>query len=332
MASPESLRARSDPYNVVAVVGSHVAAFELGVISGVFGVDRSAAGLPTYAFSLCAVQPGPVRTTSGFSVDVTHGLEQLDDADLIIVPFWTDEAEDPPPGLAEALHMAVDRGSRILAICSGAFLVAAVGLLDGRRVATHRLHAPVLARRFPTVVVDDEILYVQDGPVTSAAGTTAAIDACLHIVRQMSGAAVATAIAQRLVAGPHRAGDQAQVIEHSVPVVGEDDMNTLREWVLRHLSESVTVDQLAARVLMSPRTFARRFKTTTGTTPHKWILEQRLLLAEHLIEETDLSMAAIATRCGLGTSDTLRHHFMVRSGLSPTTHRRAFLARGTHTD
>jgi transcriptional regulator GlxA family with amidase domain len=247
--------------DVVAVVGDSVAAFELGVISEVFGIDRTGAGLPGYDFSVCAVRPGLVPTTSGFDIHVRHGLDRLVSADLVAVPAWTDHEVPPPPTLVEALHAAVARGSRVLAVCSGAFLLAASGLLDGRRAATHWQYAPLLARRYPAVAVDADVLYVEDGPVVTSAGTAAAIDACLHLVRQAHGAAVTNALARRMVVPPHRSGGQAQFVQASVPAFdGGTDLAALLAWVQQHLADPLTVEQLAARALMSPRTFARRFK------------------------------------------------------------------------
>jgi transcriptional regulator GlxA family with amidase domain len=312
-------------HDVVAVVGDHIAAFELGVISEVFGVDRADAGLPAYDFAVCTVSPGLIPTTSGYRVEVEHGLERLAGADLIAVPAWSSD-DVPPPELVAALHDAVERGSRLLAVCSGAFLLAAAGLLDGRRAATHWQYAPTLAQRYPAV--DADVLYVEDGPVLTSAGTAAAIDACLHLVRQTHGASIANALARRMVVPPHRSGGQAQFVQAPVPVLHDQgNLTGLIDWVQQHLGEPLTVDDLAARALMSPRTFARRFKAVTGTTPHRWLLDQRLLLAEDLLENTELTIGQIASRCGLGSPDTLRHHFTQRRRTSPSTYRRTFHTR-----
>lgn len=314
-------------HSVVAVVGDQVAAFELGVVSEVFGVDRRADALPGYDFAVCAVHPGLVPTTSGFAVHVEHGLGRLAAADLIAVPAWTDQDVAPPAQLVAALHEALERGSRVLAVCSGAFLLAAAGLLDRRCAATHWRYAPTLAARYPAVHVDPDVLYVEDGPVVTSAGTAAAIDACLHLVRQEHGARVANAVARRMVVPPHRSGGQAQFVEAPVPDLDDGhDLADLLHWAQGHLAEPLTVDDLAARALMSPRTFARRFKAATATTPHRWLLEQRLLLAEQLLEDTDLPIDHVAARCGLGSPDTLRHHFALRRRTSPITYRRTFRA------
>jgi transcriptional regulator GlxA family with amidase domain len=312
--------------NVAAVVGDRVSAFELGVVGEVFGLDRSDDGLPRYDFALCGVRPGLVPTTAGFEVQVTHGLDRLADADLVAVPSWTDGPVDPPPELVAALHAALDRGARLLTVCSGAFLLAAAGLLDGRRATTHWRYAPTLAARYPAVRVDPGVLYVEDGPVVTSAGTAAAIDACLHLLRTEHGSAVANAVARRMVVSPHRSGGQAQFVEAAVARPGDDELAALVAWVQQHLTEPLTVEDLAARALMSPRTFARRFRAATGTTPHQWLLDQRMLLAEQLLEQTDLPVDEIAHRCGLGSADTLRHHFGRRRRVSPAGYRRAFRA------
>jgi transcriptional regulator GlxA family with amidase domain len=226
------------------------------------------------------------------------------------------------------LHAATARGARVLAVCSGAFLLAAAGLLDGRRAATHWRYAPALAARYPAVRVDPDVLYTEDGPVVTSAGTAAAIDACLHLVRREHGTAVANALARRMVVAPHRDGGQAQYAETPVADVDDRALADLVQWLERNLDEPVTVRDLAARALMSPRTFARRFKAATATTPHRWLLARRLLLAEHLLEDTDLAVDQIARRCGLGSPDTLRHHFAERRRTSPTAYRRAFRLDG----
>jgi len=316
--------------DVTAVVGDSVAAFELGVFAEVFGLDRSADGLPGYDFTVCGVRPGLVSTTSGFAVAVEHGLDRLATADLIAVPAWHSDDAPPPQLLVAALQDAVARGARVLSVCSGAFLLAAAGLLDGRRAATHWRYATALAARYPAVRVDPAVLYVEDGPVITSAGTAAAIDACLHLVRAEHGAAVANALARRMVVAPHRAGGQAQFVEMPVPATAEGErFHSVLEWSRRHLDQPLLVEVMAAQAHMSPRTFARRFAAATGTTPHRWLLDQRLLLAEQLLEDSDLTIDAVAQRCGLGSADTLRHHFALRRRVSPSTYRRTVGAAGT---
>lgn len=314
-------------HDVVALVGPEVAAFELGVLSEVFGLDRTWEGLPGYDFAVASATPGLVPTTSGYAVQVDHGLDRLDRADLVAVPAWTSAAVAPPPEVVDALHRAVDRGARVLSICSGAFLLAAAGLLDGRRAATHWRYAPLLAERYPSVDVDPDVLYVDAGSVVTSAGTTAAIDACLHLVRLEHGATVANAIARRMVVATHRHGGQAQFIEPPSAAVRADDLADVLEWARRHLHEDLPVRRLAAQALMSERTFVRRFRESTGATPHRWLLEQRLALAEELLESTDLPVGLVAERSGIGSADTLRHHFARRRRLSPQAYRVSFRGR-----
>jgi transcriptional regulator GlxA family with amidase domain len=310
--------------NVVAVVGDLAAAFELGVVCQVFGLDRSDDGLPVYDFAICAERPGPVPTTSGFAITADHGLERLRTADLITVPAWPRlDGPVPPPTLA-AVRDAAARGARLMSVCSGAFLLAAAGLLDGRRATTHWQFADRLARGYPNVRVDRDVLYVEDGPVLTSAGAAAGIDAGLHLVRREHGAETANALARRMVVPAHRAGGQAQFVEMPLPSTGGYELSDLIDWAQAHLDQPLTVDALAARAAMSPRTFARRFKALTGTTPHRWLTEARLQLAEQLLEGTDLTVAAVATRAGFGSADALRHHFAARRGVAPATHRHTF--------
>jgi transcriptional regulator GlxA family with amidase domain len=310
--------------DVVAVVGDRVAAFELGIVCQVFGLDRTDDGLPAYDFAVAGARPGLVPTTSGYAIEVPHGPERLATADLVAVPAWPQLTDPADPGLVAAVRAAVARGARILSICSGAFLLAGPGLLDGRRAATHWQFADLLRRTHPAVTVDAGVLYVEDGPLLTSAGAAAGIDACLHVVRTEHGSAVANALARRMVVPAHRAGGQAQFVQAPVPEPAADTFAGLLDWAADHLAEPLTVPDLAARALMSPRTFARRFRAATGTTPHRWLLEQRLRLAEQLLETTDLPVDAVAGTAGFGSPDTLRHHFAARRGVSPAAYRRTF--------
>ena len=315
--------------NVVTVLTHDVNVFELGVLCEVFGIDRSEQGLPVYDFALAAAEGQPVRTHPGLTMQTDHGLERLAEADLVAVPAGSDFLErDFPDDLLDALRAAVDRGARVLSVCSGAFLLAAAGLLDGRRCTTHWRYTDALAARSPRALVEPGVLYVDADPVITSAGTAAGIDACLHLVRKEQGNKVANAIARRMVVPPHREGGQAQYIEHPLPPVREDDtIGAALTWMQEHLDEDVTVERLAARAHMAPRTFARRFLQETGTTPYQWMLGQRLLLAQHLLEETDLTVDAVAARAGFGNAAALRHHFLRRLDTTPQAYRRTF--RGT---
>ena len=309
--------------NVVAVVLEEVHPFELGVACEVFGLDRSEEGLPVYDFALASAHPGPHRTHAGFTVDVPHGPERLAGADLIVLTA-TGLRDTYPPDLVDALRAAVDGGARALSICSGSFLLGAAGLLDGRRSTTHWRHAAEMARRFPLTTVEPDVLYVDEDPVVTSAGTAAGIDACLHLVRKLQGTEVARAIARRMVVAPHRDGGQAQFIDRPLPEPGVDSLTGVLDWMRHHLDEDTTVENLAALAHMSTRTFARRFQQETGTTPHRWLTGQRVLLAQRLLEATDEPVDAVAARCGFGNAATLRHHFARRLGTTPQTYRRAF--------
>jgi transcriptional regulator GlxA family with amidase domain len=305
-----------------------VAPFELGVVCEAFGVDRSAQGLPRYEFTVVAVDPGPIRTTVGFTIHAPHDLGPLDEADLIAVPAAAphDRNYRKAP-LLDALRRAVDRGARVMSVCSGAFVLGAAGLLDGRRCTTHWMHSDELQRAYPEAKVDPDVLYVADGPVLTSAGTAAGLDLCLHIIREEHGAAVANAVARRMVVPPHRDGGQAQYVETPLPPPRIDTLEAVLTWMAGHLDEELTVESLAARAHMSPRTFARRFRAETGTTPYHWITGQRVLLAQRLLEETDETVDVIAEHTGFGNAAVLRHHFGRWRGTTPQAYRRTFQRR-----
>jgi transcriptional regulator GlxA family with amidase domain len=324
IASMQKKSARNTK-TVAAVVLNGVAPFELAVACEVFGIDRSYLVAPWYRFVVCAAEPPPIRTSVGFTIDTPHGLEGLRQADLIVVPPGQGEHETPPPALLEELRRAHDRGARILSVCTGAFILAAAGLLDGRPATTHWAHAAELARRYPKIKLDPGVLYVDDGDILTSAGTAAGIDLCLHIVRQDHGAEVANGVARRMVVPPHRDGGQAQFVDQPVPNFPDcDPLTETLVWVEQHLDKPVSVKDLAARSAMSPRTFARRFRATTGTTPHQWLVQQRVLLAQRLLETTDLTVDLIASRCGLGTATNLRQHFQRMFRTTPNAYRRTF--------
>ncbi|EPH41003.1 helix-turn-helix domain-containing protein [Streptomyces aurantiacus] len=316
-------------HNVVAVALDGVHPFELGVVSEVFGLDRSDEGLPVYDFAVASAE-GPVLSThAGYSITTSHGLERLEEADLITVPAGDSYVtREFPPELLDALRRATDRGTRVLSVCTGAFVLAAAGLLDGRRCAVHWRHAEELMRRHPRAIVEPDVLYVDEDPVITSAGTAAGIDACLHLVRRENGMEVANAIARRMIVPPHRDGGQAQYIERPLPRTRCDTVGEVLAWMERHLDQELAVDQLAARAHMSPRTFARRFQQETGTTPYRWLLRQRLLRAQELLEATDETVDAIAGRAGFGNAAALRHQFVRALGTTPNAYRRTFRGPG----
>jgi transcriptional regulator GlxA family with amidase domain len=308
--------------NIAVVVLPEVAVFELGVICELFGYDRTAEGLPGYDFAVCAAGGGTVRTHAGFALAVEHDLSRVDDADLVVVVPYGLGTEQPE--VLDALRRAHERGAWVMSVCSGAFALGAAGLLDGRRCTTHWLHADNLAARFPAAKVDPGVLYVQDGKLLTSAGTAAAIDAGLHLIRQEQGSAVATMIARRMVVPPHRDGGQAQFIETPVRAVRCETLQPVLTVVLESLDAPHSVETMADLAHLAPRTFARRFRDETGTTPHDWLTNQRLLLARRLLEDSDLGIDAIAVRAGFGSAQTLRHHFAQRLSTTPQAYRRTF--------
>jgi transcriptional regulator GlxA family with amidase domain len=338
-------RNRRRRHTVATVICHGVAPFEMAVPCEVFGIDRSELGVPWYHHVICAAEDPPIRSSQGFTIDTPYGLDEVAKADTVIVPAWGAVAggsrrrgrgdtphppgqfdREPPPTLLDALRTAHRRGARILSVCTGAFILAAAGLLDGRRATTHWMYAETLAARYPEIDVDPDVLYVDEGDVMTSAGTAAGIDLCLHVVRLDFGAEIANAVARRMVVPPHREGGQAQFVEAPMPAgdPGSDRFATTLEYMLEHLDEPLSVESMADRAAMSPRTFARRFRATTGTTPGQWLVRQRVLLAQRLLETTDDPVELIALRCGFGTAAGLRLHFRRVLDTSPLVYRRTF--------
>lgn len=309
--------------SVSALVLDGLAIFEFGVVCEVFGIDRSADGVPNFDFKVCGPQPGrPLSTSVGATLTPDHGLGELVGSDLVAIPA-IGNSEYPPEAL-EAVRAAADSGSIILTVCSGAFVAGAAGLLDGRPCTTHWMHADELARRYPTAKVDRNVLYVDDGNLITSAGTAAGIDACLHLVRRELGSEVTNKIARRMVVAPQRDGGQRQYIDQPIPVRCSERFAPHLDWILANLDQPHTVATLAARAHMSARTFARRFVEETGRTPMQWVTDQRVLYARRLLEETDLDVDRIAERSGFGTATLLRHHFRRIIGVTPSDYRRRF--------
>ncbi|MGH3928466.1 MAG: GlxA family transcriptional regulator [Pseudonocardiaceae bacterium] len=297
-------------------------AFDLAIPAQVFGHDDER---EHYRLTVCGVQPGPIPTTTGFDIQVPAGLEALACADTVIVPgFWPLEA---PPAALAALRGAAERGARIVSICTGAFALAGAGLLDGRRATTHWRDVAELTRRYPGVEVDPGVLYVDQGQLLTSAGVAAGLDLCLHLVRSDLGSAEATRIARRMVVAPHRSGGQAQFLERPVPKSGGPAIAAVAEWALRHLDRPVTVNDLARHAGFAPRTLARRWVAETGSSPLRWLTEQRLLEVRRLLETTDLPVATIAQRTGIGTAAHLRTLFIRATSTTPSAYRASH--RGT---
>lgn len=316
-------------HTVALVVYDGVTPLELGVACDIFGDSGwEPPGTRWYRFAVCAAAPGPVVLHGGLELHVRHGLEKLRGADTVIVPPAEGAAEVPTEVL-RALQRSHARGSRILSLCTGAFVLAQAGLLDGRRATTHWSECAELARRFPRVTVDPNVLFIDEGDILTSAGSAAGIDLCLHVVRQDYGSHVATQLARQLVVPPQRDGGQAQYIDAPLPVLDRTNLfaDTV-EWLQGHLDEPVTVDGLAARAAMSPRSFARRFLAATGTTPYQWLIRERVHLAQRLLETTDLPIDLVAAHCGFATADNLRKHFRRAVSTSPHAYRRAFAQAG----
>ena len=321
------------PHTVVTVLDRRVSMFELAVPCEVFGIPRPELHDPWYRHLICSTRRAPIDTGQGVKLHVEHGLEALEEADTIVLgpPFGSsppDISDSPPPvdpALIEGLRTAHARGARLLSVCTGAFTLAATGLLDGKRATTHWMHAADLARMHPAIEVDPGVLYVDEGAILTSAGTAAGIDLCLHVLREDFGAEVANAVARRMVIPPHRDGGQAQYVDTPVPSVEEGDaLNDTMAWAAAHLDEDISVRALAGRAAMSQRTFARRFTAATGTTPRQWLIAQRILLAQRLLETTDESIERVAELSGFGSAAGLRQHFERRVRSSPQAYRRTF--------
>ncbi|KAK1180675.1 helix-turn-helix domain-containing protein [Streptomyces sp. NBS 14/10] len=319
------------PRHIVAVaVADGAPIFELAVPCEVFGIDRSDIVDPWYELRLCAAEPGPLRTSAGLGIPTPYGLDDLVEADTVVVAACPRAVQlAPPPELVTAVRKAHELGRRIVSICSGAYVLAAAGLLADRRATTHWMNAADFAFRFPEVDLDPTALYVEDGSILTSAGTGAAIDLCLHLVRQDHGAAVANEVARRMVVPPHREGGQTQYAKLPVRprAGGGEGLAPVLQWARERLHEPLTVAGLAAVAHMSERTFARRFRDALGTTPLQWILQERVRLAQELLETTDEPVESVARRTGFGTAPNLRHHFRRLTSVSPQTYRQVFRSR-----
>lgn len=309
-------------HRIVALCLPGVVTFDLGVPAQVFPLARHRGAAP-YAFSACTPGGGDALTTSSFGLTGLAGLEALEAADTVVVPGYLGTHDPLPAGVTAGLRDVLERGGRVISICTGAFALGHAGLLDGRRATTHWASAAELSRLFPLVSVDAGALYVDEGAVLTSAGLSAGIDLCLHLVRRDHGEAAGASVARAMVAPPHREGGQAQFINRPVPPAAGSLWAT-RQWALEHLAEPLDVRTLAAHAMVSPRTFARRFLAETGVTPLQWLLRRRVLEARGLLERTDLPVEEIASAAGFGSAASLRDHFRRDTATTPTAYRRSF--------
>jgi transcriptional regulator GlxA family with amidase domain len=315
------------PIRSVAILAlPGVQPFELGVAWEGFGIDRSDEGVPSYDCVVVA-QTGEVPTAGGYTISTPHRLNRADTADLVVVPAQLDRSNHCEPVL-QLLRETVERGAKVMSVCSGAFTLGAAGLLDDRDCTTHWRYADELAALYPKARLDPRVLFVCDGPVYTSAGTASGLDLCLHLIRADHGEEIARKVARRMVMPPHRDGGQAQYVDAPIRTRPADTLAPLLDELSGELQHAHTAESLADRTSMSPRTFARRFRAETGTTPHLWLTHQRVLMARRMLEEGDDPIDTVADRCGFGTGAMLRHHFVRIVGVSPVSYRRTFRRPG----
>ena len=315
------------PHRVVALAYDRLCTFEFGCTVELFGLPRPELEVPWYDFAVCAAERGPIRAMGGIEVRVPHSLRMLDSADTIVIPGWRDANEAPPEALLRKLRAAYDRGARLCSICSGVFILAAAGVLHGKRATTHWKYAELLAARHPDIVVEPNALYVDEGQVLTSAGSAAGLDMLVHLVRKDFGPKIANQVAQRLVIPPHREGGQAQFVPRPVATDERGRLARLLDWIRGHLAAEHTIGSLAAHASMSPRTLQREFKASTGLSPYAWIVRERIERAKELLEGSRLPTEQIAERVGMGSPQVLRHHFRAQVGTSPAQYRARFSRR-----
>ncbi len=306
-----------------------VSVFEFSVAAEVFGIDRTDDGVPAFDFRVCALDPSrplTTQTTAPFTITASHGLEAVRGSDLVVVGATpARRPEEYPPEAIEAIQQAYASGATVLSLCSGAFVLGAAGLLDHRPCTTHWRHADEMREAYPAALIDPRALFIDDGQLITSAGTAAGIDACLHLVRRELGTAVANRIARRMVVPPQRDGGQQQFVDMPIPEFTADSLAPLLSWAMDHLGDPHTPSSLARKAMMSDRTFARRFVAETGTTPHRWLTQQRILAARNLLEQSDLGVEQIATRVGFNSAVVMREHFRREIGVAPADYRRRFV-------
>nr|WP_315258038.1 transcriptional regulator FtrA [uncultured Duganella sp.] len=312
---------------VVALAYDRLCTFEFGCTVELFALERPELGVEWYDFAVCAVERGPIRAAGGITVQAPYQPELLALAATIIIPGWRDADELPPPELLDWIRTAHARGARLCSICSGVFVLAAAGVLDGQRATTHWRYAEKLAQRYPRIDVQPDHLYVDNGQLITAAGSAAGLDMLLHLVRRDHGAKVGNLVAQRLVVAPHREGGQAQFLPRPMTPGEQGRLSRLMDWLRSNPAQPHTVASMAERAAMSPRTLQRQFQHATGLGPIEWLIRERVAIVKDLLEEADVPLAQIAERAGFGSEETLRHHFRRLTSTTPGAYRKRFVLR-----
>lgn len=309
---------------VAALLYDGLCSFEFGIVAEVFGLERPELGVEWYTMTTCAEEPGPLRANGHVSLLPEAGLEALEHAGTIVIPGWRTNGEFPSAALSEALLRAHARGARLVTICSGVFLLASLGLLDGKRVTTHWRYAGRLRELFPKLTVEAEVLYVDEGAVLTSAGSAAGIDLLLHIVRKDFGPKIANQVARRMVVPAHRGGGQAQFVERPVAAHPNGRLAPLLDTIRERPGEAWTIQRMARESIMSERTFIRRFKEAVGCSPGEWLIAVRTEAARDLLELGTRNLEEVAELAGFGSVATLRHHFRSRLGIAPASYRAQF--------
>ena len=309
---------------VVALAYDRLCTFEFGCTVELFALDRPELDVDWYDFAVCAVEPGPIRAAGGIIVQAPYTPELLERADPIIIPGWRDADELPPPALLDMIRAAHRRGTRLCSICSGVFVLAAAGVLDGQRATTHWRYADRLAQRYPQIAVQSDDLYVDNGQVITAAGSAAGLDMLLHLVRRDYGAKVGNLVAQRMVVATRREGGQAQFLPRPMAQGEQGRLSRLMDWLRSNPAQPHTVNSMAERAAMSPRTLQRQFQQATGLGPVEWLIRERVAIVKEMLEVPDVPLAQIAERAGFGSEESLRHHFRRLAATTPGAYRRRF--------
>ncbi|TFW27237.1 transcriptional regulator FtrA [Duganella callida] len=313
---------------VVALAYDRLCTFEFGCTVELFALERPELGVDWYDFAVCAVEPGPIRAAGGITIQAPYAPELLRRADTIVIPGWRDADEAPPPPLLDWLRAAHARGARLCSICSGVFVLAAAGVLDGQCATTHWRYADQLARRHPQITVEPDRLYVDNGQVITAAGSAAGLDMLLHLVRRDHGARIGNLVAQRLVVAPHREGGQAQFLPRPMAQGEQGRLSKLMDWLRSHPERAHTVASMAGRAAMSPRTLQRQFQQATGLGPVEWLIRERVAIAKDMLEDPDVPLTQIAERAGFGSAESLRYHFRRLAATTPLAYRKRFARAG----